>query len=313
MSELKNVVVDALSLVKRGANGEPLQIYKSADPNDRPDKTPVKKAEATKTTEPEVTEKAQTEETNNTAESMDEAIQKSTHKALKDLFAPILKAFTPDIVEKAADIDNHVDYTSFLSRISNPEMRLDDALDQLTYTVWNIFWDDSITNGKELILKNIDDFKVYVEKVLNGDRSLQSIFFEKGDLEEMKKEDVTSAVTEALAPLAKSIGDLADKVTVLEKSATEEVPAEAEAPAAATAEDTTVEKSAEKTEASDLAAIVKSAIEASMQPISKSVKELTDRVATIETLKGVSKSAEVTEVKKSDGVADEWPEFNLGL
>lgn len=315
MAELKNVVVDAVSLVKAGANGEPIQIYKSAEP---PTETPAdnpaepatpSEAKVEKAEEPQGTEPA--DETQ-TPESIEKQVEAKATSMLKDLFAPIIKAFTgKDAVQKASDIDNSFDPQSFVSRMTQPEERLDYALYQLMYTFWSIFWDSSCENGKELILKNIDDFKEYVVKVLEGPREVAETFFEKGDETMLKKEDVSAAMAEAVAPLAKGLEELNTKLSAVEKTDTNVTPEGQEAaPAEGSETPATTEKSAEDKDQEQLN-LFKSAMAEVLAPLAKSLGDLAGRVETVEKTKGISKSAGDPTTPVEKGAADEWPDIHI--
>lgn len=309
MAELKNVVVDAISLVKAGANGEPIQIYKSAEP---PAEDP-KAAEPATPSEAEVSKSAEPPSVPAEAheaispEAIEKQVDSKVHNTLRDLFAPIIKAFTGqtgEAISKASDIDNSYDPQSFVSRMTQPEERLDYALYQLMYTFWSIFWDSNCDNGKELIEKNIDDFKEYVMKVLDGPRDVAETFFEKGDEDIVKKEDLAAVMAEALAPVTKGIEDLTAKLTAVEKSTEPETPAEGTTPT-----ETQVEKAEEKTE--DQLSIFKSAIAEAIAPMTKSLEDLASRVETVEKTKGISKSAGEPKSPVEKGTQDEWPDIHI--
>lgn len=328
--KLTNLKVDMISLVKNPANGEKVTIFKSAD---HPAETA--EAEATLATEtPAVDEVVKsTEEVDNTesqevtpsAPVVDETSKKGVMKSVKDFLSNLFGE--PVEVHKAQDIDDSMDWTSFNSMISNPRRNTFKACYVLEDCLSEIFWDDTIENGKELIAQNIDEFKAYVMKILDGPidvakSQFAEAFTSKENLgteeDDMTAEQIAKAVSDALAPVTKSVEALMAKVETITKS--EETPAEvAEAPAAeeaeaptedaATTEDATpaadeVEKSMS---AEDVAAVVKSALE----PVMKSVSDLTAKVESLENVRPVSKSAEVSGVSKSAATADEWPELTF--
>lgn len=312
MGELKHVVVDAISLVKAGANGEPIQIYKSAEqPELEPvevEKAEIEKPEVETEVDPEIiiTEKAK----------MDETIENKTHSILRKMFAPIIEAFSiqttePTIVSKASDIDTSMDYSSFLSRMTNPESLLEEAMYTLKWSINSIFWDDRISDGKERIFKNIDDFKDYVGKVLESDRSIQTVFFEKGDDGIMlKKEDIMAVIKESLEPITKSVDELSTKLDTLQK---EEVVLETEI-AAATTVDAVIEKAegTEELKGEDFVNLIKAAVSESLTPITKSIEGLQERIGVVESIRGLSKGASVEKpsvINKSTD--DEWPAIKI--
>lgn len=331
MAQLTKVVVDAISLVKAGANGEPIQIYKSLEgggDNPEGDQNPgdtinistdteIEKGETKEGNTPgtSVEEKAQEEalelpETSETIEEETLTIDKSTQGTLRQLFKPLLKALglsnSEEGIEKASDIDTSVDWTSFTSRMTDPESRIWDALDTLRWTMNSIFWNDTIDNGKELILNNIDEFKSYVEDVLNSERAIT--FFEKED-ETMKKEDIEKAIADALDPVSKSLTTLTEQIAALEKSAE---PVEETTPVEEIVEEP-IEKGADPTEETpeDLSSVIKTAISDSLEPVSKSLKELGDRLNTLETAKGISKGGQISGSKVEKANEDLWPEIRI--
>ena len=296
MGQLKDVVVDAISLVSAGANGEPIQIYKAADG-----------VSETLKEEPAATIEG-TLETTLVGEDIAGAVEKGTHKALRDLFSPLIKSLGFKPTEKSQDIDNSIEYTSFTSRMTQPSTRLSEALYTLRWCIDEVFWDSSIENGKEIILQNIDEFKAFVIGVLDSNAERKSIFFEKGDTE-MTKDDVQGMIKETLEPTLKALELLAEQIATVEKAAAEELETPAEGtPAEGTpAEGAPVEK-ADQLDTDAVIAAVKSAMGEAITPISKSVEELTERLGTLENMRGLSKGSQVTApaaIAKS--VNDEWP------
>lgn len=320
MAELKDVVVDAISLVKRGANGEEIKIYKSADSVDSADSSeiPDESPEVTPT-EDKTTGEATTSENQPSAEQSPENVTKTEDQyenkilsVLRKVFAPFLSDASPEpeTVQKAQDIDNSVEWTSFSSRITDPEMTVLRAMDILNSVLLNIFWDDSITNGKELILSSIEEFKQYVKGVLDSPREVQKSAFTKGAEEDLNKEEMAALIKEALNPVNQTLSELSAKVEEFKKAdeaaATEEQPEATEEQPEAT--ETQVQKSVE-----DPADLVKAAIKEALEPITKSLGTLGDRISTIEKTRGLPKGSPADAVQKSTEVVDEWPAIKLPI
>jgi flagellar hook-basal body complex protein FliE len=195
--------------------------------------------------------------------------------------------------------------------MNNPEARFDYAVDQLRYAVWNIFWNDNLTNGKELILQNIDDFKRYIEGIFDNTVEVQKQFFEKGAEEDMQKDEFSEVVKAALEPVTQALTDLTEKVSKMEQANVTPADPAVETPATAAAAEGTedVTKSAEETKEPDIAEIVKSVINEAISPISKSIGELTTRVEKVESVKGVSKGLEPD--SKVEKAADPWADLHI--
>jgi hypothetical protein len=195
--------------------------------------------------------------------------------------------------------------------MNNPEARFDYAVDQLRYAVWNIFWNDNLTNGKELILQNIDDFKRYIEGIFDNTVEVQKQFFEKGAEEDMQKDEFSEVVKAALEPVTQALTDLTEKVSKMEQANVTPADPAVETPATAAAAEGTedVTKSAEETKEPDIAEIVKSVINEAISPISKSIGELTTRVEKVESVKGVSKGLEPD--SKVEKASDPWADLHI--
>lgn len=268
--ELKDLEVQFISLVKKGANGIPIQIYKSAD------YTPV---------EPIV------------PVSKEEDQIKGFFQVMKEFFIG-----KPIDIGKSVDLNYPVDWSSFNSRINNPKWKIWDAVDNLDGAISEVFWDSSMVDGKTKILQNIDEFKAHIEGILNQPVEVQKAFFAKKDQNNTEKEDDgemnKEEMMEILAPISKSISDLAIKIEGLEKAdaevaeKTEEVKAEVEEVAKSAAEGVKVETNE-----------LKEVLVKSMETIQKSIEGLTLRIVQVEEARGISRQQESTEVAKSE---DPW-------
>jgi len=305
MGELRDVRVELISLVNQGANGEPIQIYKSADATvaGEPEDTATM-GEAT-AQEPETTEDvAKAEETvTDQAPSIEEAVAKESKNFLAKMFRPLLEGLglIETQVEKAADINNDIDYASFTSMLNNPEYRFQEAIDMLRWSILEIFWDQKITNGRERILQNIDDFRSYIEKILSEDVVIQKQYFEKG-AENVKRKDVQAMLSEALSPVTKSLEDLSAKLETLEKTAQTAEPENKEPEAE-------VQKSAAPSEIE----VLKSVVAEALTPIVKSLEDVSERITIMENMRGLAKSAADVSTKKVEKEDDPWPEINFPI
>lgn len=321
MSKLTDVVVDAISIVKAGANREPIQIYKAADGQSQPveitpEATPAEQTPAEETPAPASTEPTETPKPEATT-----PVTKA--KDLKALFEPFAKAMGFTVTEKSRDIDNDVVWESFSSRMNRPSTQISDALYTLNDCLWDIFWNDQIDNGRELILQNIDEFKAFVTQVLDSNKERQNQFFTKGETE-VTKTEVQEIITAALEPAMKSVEDLGKKIEALGKedtasaatttettaaTTTEVNTEETEAPAATTTEATTA--ATEPVQKSDeFAATLKAALAEMLAPITKSIEEVSSRVETVENTRGLSNGLQPSSAI-TKGAVDEWPEINI--
>lgn len=224
-------------------------------------------------------------------------------------------------VAKAKDINTDVDYTSFTSRINSIRGNISNAISALDMTMWEIFWNDQIDNGKEIILQNIDDFKAYVVEVLGQPAEVQKSFFlvsnrakEEGEIiikeadSEMKAEDIAKM----FEPITKQLTDFGNKLATIEKQVGEGGTKVEEAVQQVTKTgekveevQTQVEKTEDKAKEVD---VVKQALESGFADIKKSMDELSGRLATVENARGIGNGAQGTQVEKS---ADEWPQLNF--
>lgn len=327
MSKLTDVVVDAISLVKAGANREPIQVYKAADGQSQPvettpEATPTEPTPAEQTPAPVSTEPTETPKPEATT-----PVTKA--KDLKALFEPLAKALGFTATEKSRDIDNDVDWESFSSRMNRPSTQISDALYTLNDCLWEIFWNDQIDNGRELILQNIDEFKTFVTQVLDSNKERQNQFFTKGETE-VTKTEVQEIITAALEPAMKSVENLGKKIEALGKEDTTPAATTTETPAATTETPAaTTETPAATTEtpaagttpaapaatepvqkSDEVAAILKSTLTELLDPITKSIEAVSARVETVENTRGLSNGLQPSgAITKGD--ADQWPEINI--
>lgn len=294
---LTNVEVDFISLVKKGANKQPITIFKSADYE-----------------EPNHEVKGLTVE--GTLESGEEIGKSEETKSIIKFFN-VLKNFfgggEKEAVVKAADINTEVDYKSFNSVINSVRKNIYNACWTLQDTIDAIFWDDKITNGKELILKNIEEFKTYIEGILNSETSVQKDFFRKDSDRAKEAIEVLKSITDGLnetilkskrgvdetvnreeiqallEPITKSIEDLSNKVDSLTKLV--EKVEEAEGKVEEKAQE--VAKAAAEAETTSVVGM--------LEEIQKSLDSINNRVTNIEEFRGISaQEGEPTEVEKSD-------------
>ena len=283
--QLLDANIEFISLVKRGANGERITIYKSANAEDNPPgNNPVVKES------PGV-------------EGMDE---------MKGFFT-LLKNF---FVGKSKDL-GLPDYKSFSSRITNKQSNIKTAMYSLEDTMYEIFWDSNIENGGELILKNVDDFRKYISDILSS-TEVSKEFFKKEE-SDMNKEELKEMLATDLDPITKSIEDLAEKVEKLEKleeSQEEGLEVEGgvekeeklEKDNKEIEKEEKIEKEGKETEELTID-IIKSLLVEALEPISKSIGDISDRVEVVEQARGITKSKEGKEVKKED----DWRDGLLGF
>lgn len=311
MGEIKDANVKAISLVKAGANEEPIQIYKSADlAATTPETPPVVTAEApiipvavaSKTLEVNqpVVEKS-TEEVAKSEDVQENKIMAAIRKVLASVFG----APAPVVVNKAQDIDNSVEWTSFASRMTDPEIKAYRAIDILYSVLSEIFWRDDIENGKELIETAMAEFTSYIKGVLNSPREIQKAKFEKGDdVTMLTKEALTSLLKEAVGPMEATVKELNTKIEQLQKAGvTPETPPVVEVPVVVTPLTTEpVQKSAEE----DPTVAFKAALKEVMDPINTTVTALKNRLDTFENMRGLPNGSH-SEVARKDETADLWP------
>lgn len=302
--QLDEVTVNKISLVKKAANGTEVTVFKSADYAEETPVTPeVNPVENAADTSPEATQAEAIEKSAEGPEKEETlTLLKKCAAALQSVFAPA----KPAAVTKSADISNNIDYTSFSARLKSPRKNITDAMYLLEDVTYSIFWDETVEDGKGLILKNIDEFKAYVEGVLNSpDTEVKKSFFAKANKEEdedMKAEEIQKM----LEPITKSMEGISGRIEALEKGA-EKVP---EVAATATA---AVEKSAEveaKTQE-----VAKSAEDASviLAEIKKSVDGLGERLTLIENVRGLSSQTQPVAPIAKSAEEDPWGGILAGL
>jgi hypothetical protein len=333
---LTNVDVQFISLVKKGANQEKITIFKSANYQEGAEgqvasdvsETTNSKANTITITDGENSVVLKDKEMNLPEEAKIEYIEPS----LVNKFFGVMKNLFggKEDIQKAKDISREVDYSSFNSIISSPRGNFSRALYILDDAVWHIFWDDTIENGKELILKNIDEFKAYVEGILNDpDDNVKKEFFQKSsdrikkELEELTsvfngtigkiEKGVDAEVTkeelqELLSPITKSIEGLTDKVTALEASVkkTEEQVSGTEAEVAKKTEEVAQKSEEVATKKSEeVGTEIKGLIEEFSKSVNTSLADISGRLQKLEETRGLSNSQESTEVHKGDD-DDPW-------
>jgi hypothetical protein len=312
--QLVDVDVQFISLVKKGANREKVTIFKSADFKDPVEEVVVKG---------ESTERVQVP--GDPSGLTEESTFKKFYSVMKNFFGG--KEGTE--VSKSKDINTKVDYNSFNSILYGIERNFSRAVYALEDAVWHIFWNDQIENGKELILKNIDEFKTYVSGVLDGaDPMVKKEFFmkstdkiqkelevlksvslglndsieqmEKGNIEKGAEEEVTKKeMQELLGPIAKSIEELSTKVTELETK-NEEVVTKTEEKTEEVAQKSK-EVVSEKT--AEVSSELKSLLETFSKSVTESLGDISSRLATIEETRGLGNGTEATGVEKDE---DPW-------
>lgn len=291
--EMTEVDVNFLSLVRKGANGQRVQIYKADD------------------AEPESDEAAEPETEK----------ESSLYQALKSFFIKS-DAVTPAKSPKRP--------TSFADAIAVSDImdgmwRVNDTLREI---MRNIIGDENVTNKKTALEQAIDDYSAYMKKKISAAGIAKSADFiaaepvekagrvlssknaaairdaitavnalkallettdapeagEKGESEEMKKEDITAAVTEAIKPLAERMDSIEKAMADPETSAAEQPESGSD--------------SGEKD--TDAAAIVKAALEDAIKPLS-------ERLERVEKSRGLPRSGEGEEknpVQKEDAAFD---------
>lgn len=308
--QLTDVDVKYISLVKKGANNKPITIYKSAD----------YKPEEPENQEPTGVVKETTTEA--TAHREDLSQLGKFFTMMKNFFAG-----GKEEVVKAQDINTVIDYTSFNSIISSVRGNFNKAIYALEEACWEIFWDGQITNGKERILQNIDEFKTYVASILNNDSTVQKSFFTR-DTELAKQavetlKSITDGLSETinksnkggeemnqeemqalLNPIVKSVESLATKVDSL---------AEAVAKTEAKVEEKTAEvaKDAEAKVDEKTAEVAKAAEEGDtkvvelLTGIQKSLDGISSRVSTLEQYRGETSQIDGQEATVSKDLDDE--------
>jgi len=269
-NELKNVKVNMISIVKAGANGYPVQLFKSADlpavaiPPEVPVVDPATMLE-TPTAELEKSEKI----------SLMQKIAKAMGMAIS--------------VNKAKDLSFDWSNLSFKDSIENKAMNLVDASYLFIDLCYDIIFDSSIENGVELALKNVDEFAAYAKAVLSSDT------IKKEDIkkEEGAEEMTNTELLKALEPLQKSVSDLSAKVEELSKEKPVAEPV---------AEPEVVDKAAEEnTPAVEAEAEVKkdTGLEEAINKMTDTIGSLSARIETVEKSRGISSQPEGTVVKKA--------------
>lgn len=279
MPQMTNMDINFISLVKKGANKQKIQIYKSDD--------------------------YQEPETN----SVDDDV-KGFFNVVKSFFAGKKEVQKADGKPKPP--------TDFAGAIAAQDVsdNLDNARWTLRTVMYNILADDTITDKKAQIGTQIDAFKTYVlnqldqvginkcaeqlkaepiekagkkiatarlDNIKGAITALQSIVDEvettnnsEGGDEEVKKEEITEIVKSALGEGLKPITDRLDKIEKEDGS----------------------DDSKKEVNKEDISEIVKSAVADSLKPID-------ERIAAVEKARGISKQTETqtTEtVKKSNDV-----------
>lgn len=307
MPQMTNMDISFISLVKKGANKQKIQIYKSDDYQ-----------------EPGT-------------DSVDDDV-KGFFNVVKSFFAGKKE------IQKA---DKPKPPTDFAGAIAAQDVsdNLDNARWTLRTVMYNILADDTVTEKKAQIGTQIDAFKTYVldqldkvgikkcaeqlqaepiekagkkiatarlDNIKGAITALQSIVDEvdtssnsdnsEGGEEEVKKEDITqiikSAVDESLKPINERLG-------VIEKEDATTCPS---CKGAVQSGDkfcshcgkaiSTAATSTKKEDASEITEIIKSVIEDSLKPVN-------EKIAAVEKARGISKQSdneEIDKVKKSDNV-----------
>ncbi len=310
---LADVDVQYISLVKKGANGEKVTIYKSDDF----DETDLEKKEEVteEVVEKELTEEEVQKPVMEKAEiTNDDGGIKKFYNVMKNFFGG------QETIEKAKDINTEVNYTSFTSQIKNVRRNCYKAVYTLENVISEIFWSD-VDNGKELINKAIDEFKAHVNTILNDDGTVQKSFFSK-EAKDQDHIEVMKSLTETLnnniqkskgvddevnkeeiqallEPITKSIGAISTKLEEFEG-----LSAKVEKMEEQVAGDK--EELVEKTEetATETKTEVQKSLEAALAPIVKSLEGISERVIKIEETRGASTQGDGQEVVKKED--EEW-------
>lgn len=279
MPQMTNMDISFISLVKKGANKQKIQIYKSDDY-----KEPV-------------------------TDSVDEDV-KGFFNVVKSFFAG------KKDIQKADS--NPKPPTDFAGAIAAQDVsdNLDNARWTLRTVMYNILADDTITDKKAQIGTQIDAFKNYVldqldkvgikkcaeqliaepiekagkkiatarlDNIKGAITALQSIVDEveasdksEGGEEEVQKQEITEIIKSAVGESLKPINERLDKIE----------------------KEDGADGSNNEVKKEDISEIVKSAIAESMQPIQ-------ERLSAVEKARGISKQSEsdgTTNVKKSGNV-----------
>lgn len=279
--ELRNVKVNAVSLVNKAANGEEFKIFKSAKPDETESKAP---------------------------ESVE--VEVETEKNAQGLFSVLKKFFTGENsqVEKGA-VEDELNARRKAERLNDAMQALFKAL---SLSPWGGETIKEAESNPVKIRAALDDFKAVAEKILIGEsetevmksgRKISSSRLAKikeahaaltdlladadtenneGGTETVTKEDLINEVKKSVDEAVKPLDE---RLAALEKSDAESK-AEAE-----------VKKEAEAKEPS-VAEVVKSVLDEALKPV-------TERLERVEKARGLSHSQpEDASVKKSAG--DFW-------
>ena len=320
--ELKDVEVQYISLVNKGANKQKLMLYKSADYQPEEEKVvePVAKGNET------ILEKVMNavkgvlvkEDSKPSFKASMEKQQAwnslwDSFYVMRDVLADIL--WWSDTETPKADIEKELDeFKKFiLDTLGTVGVQKSAELmkaDKEKAT-------KVLKMDKPVSAKLVKEFEQSMNKLNNIFSEIKSGNIVKEEEDEMKAEDIQKAMEQVLAPLTQGIetlksdlGEVSEKVDALEKGTEDAVQKAEDANKTAGQATEKVEKTAEE--------VIKSALE----PISESLASISETVkgvsARVEKLENLRKSSSVNgdgsndgeQVKKSAGVFDNAFSFN---
>lgn len=329
-NELKNVRATFISLVKKGANKQEFQIFKSAD-YDPEGGTKLGGKGAVQKQDQAPVQDPKPEEVTKTESPVEAPIEKGEDEQAKGLFT-LVKKFLSGQKEETVDVKKAAQYQTFAERISSFRKNVWNAFDQLWYVVDDILYYEK-EDRLEALNQAVEEFKVYINKLasevdITKSENRQPVSFseaglnimkgmvdsldkmtqaggnniEKGAESEMTREELKAelepinksieGLTQKLESMSTGVADVREKV---EK--TEEKVAKAEQKVEET--EAKVEKKADE------------GVKEILADIKKSIDGLDTRITSMEEARGIKKSADEKDpVEKS---ADDWAGVLPGL
>lgn len=263
-TELKNVDVQWVSLVSRGANQKTFEIFKSAD-----------------------------YEPGEEVSQMDD--KKELSKNEKGLVSTLKKWMVDngflgekEEVEKGVSpISYQVNYSQAVEEVNVREgmERIEFMFELLRDTIWNIFYlDEDVENPTEAVREAVQEFSEHIVEIINNEPAQVQKWAqevkkqkEEGGINEMAVEQKLEELTKGINGMTEMLSGLSDRVEELEKQEDVEETEEE------------VEKSEEETEEVE-DEVVKS-IESLTDNVSKAIdklESLEERVETVEKARDIS-------------------------
>lgn len=231
--EMSDIDVDFLSLVRKGANKQTIQIYKADESENAPEQPT------------------------------------ESDKELKGFFSVLKNFFHGEDVEKAEAAKKIPSFANRMAVVDIME-NMYQVNDALRGTLRDIIGDDGIKDKKAAMTGAIDEFAAYMkEKISTSPIAKSANFYNepKGADEEMNLDDIKKAVAEAVKPISEKVEAL-EKTTAIDPQSAPEAQGEAAAQAV--------------TPEIDPTEVLKAALGEALKP-------LTDRITTLENVRGISK------------------------